>query len=102
MNIGIIVTPNIKGQIVIPKKIRDELNITEDTSLNILDDGKTIYIHPIKEVSTISESDNSELLEVLKKTQGSWANEDWGVYDREEKKRRKIELATTRRNKKAW
>lgn len=102
MNIGIIVTPNTKGQIVIPKKIRDELNITENTSLNILDDGKTIYIYPIKEVSTISESDNSVLLEVLKKTQGAWAKEDWDAYDRTEIKRKKIELASAVRNKKAW
>lgn len=102
MNIGTIVNPNAKGQIVIPKKIRDQLSITENTSLNIVDDGRTIYIHPIKEVSTVSESGNSALFEVLKRTQGAWANEDWDEFDREEKRRRKIELLATRRNKKAW
>lgn len=102
MNIGTIVTPNIKGQIVIPKKIRDDLNITKNTALNIVDDGKTIYIHPIKEITTISESDNSKLRQVLKETQGAWANKDWGAYDRMEKIRRKIELASAKRNKKAW
>lgn len=102
MNIGTIVTPNVKGQIVIPKKIRDELNITKNTALNIVDDGKTIYIHPIKEITTASESDNSKLLQVLKETQGAWANQDWGAYDRMEKRRREIELASAKRNKKAW
>lgn len=102
MNIGTIVTPNIKGQIVIPKKIRDDLNITKNTALNIVDDGKTIYIHPVKEITTASESNNSQLLKVLKETQGTWANADWDAYDRMEKRRRKIELAAAKRNKKAW
>lgn len=102
MNIGTIVTPNTKGQIVIPKKIRDGLNITENTALNIVDDGRIIYIHPVKEIITASESDNSKLLKVLKETQGAWANEDWDAYDKMEKRRRKIELAATKRNKKIW
>lgn len=102
MNIGTIVTPNVKGQIVIPKKIRDGLNITENTALNIVDDGKTIYIHPIKEITTTSESNNNKLLQVLKETQGAWANEDWNAYDRMEKRRRKIELAAAKKMKKAW
>lgn len=102
MNIGTIVTPNIKGQIVIPKKIRDQLNITQNTALNIVGDGKTIHIHPIKGVTTASELDNGALYAILKKTQGSWANEDWDTYDKEEKKRRKAEILATKRNKKAW
>ncbi len=102
MNIGTIVTSNIKGQIVIPKKIRDQLNITENTALNIVDDGKTIYIHPIKEVTAISDFDNSAFYKILKKTQGAWADGDWDRYDREEKKRRKAEILATKRNKKAW
>lgn len=102
MNIGTIVTPNIKGQIVIPKKIRDQLNITQDTSLNIVNDGKTIHIYPVKGVTTVSEFDNGALYAALKKTQGAWANEDWEEYDKEEKKRKKIEILATKRNKKAW
>lgn len=104
MNVGTVVTPNTKGQIVIPKKIRDGLNITENTPLNIrlMDDG--IYIHPITEVVTNAEEDKRHrvLLRILKETQGAWANEDWDAYDRMEKRRRKIELAAAKRNKKAW
>lgn len=102
MNIGTIVVSNIKGQIVIPKKIRDQLNITENTALNIVGDGKTIYIHPIKEVTAISDFNNGALYAILKRTQGAWANEDWSTYDKEEKKRRKVEILATKRNKKAW
>lgn len=104
MNVGTIVTPNTKGQIVIPKKIRDGLNITKNTSLNIrvIDDG--IYIHPITEVVTNSEEDkrHKALLQILKETQGAWADADWDAYDKLEKRRKKIELAAAKRNKKAW
>lgn len=82
------------------KIIRDQLNITQNTSLNIVSDGKTIHIHPIKGVTTTSELDNGTLYAVLKRTQGAWANEDWGTYDKEEKKRRKAEILAVKRNKK--
>lgn len=36
MNVGILAEPNSKSQIVIPKKIRDQLNINENTLLNIM------------------------------------------------------------------
>lgn len=104
MNIGFIVEPNSKGQIVIPKKIREQLNITEKTSLNVVADEEAIHIHPIKDVSTTSDvlSNNKMLLEVLRKTQGAWAKENWDEYDKQEKKRRRKELNRTKNNKKAW
>lgn len=102
MQIGTIVSPNTKGQIVIPKKIRDNLNITENTPLNIriMDDG--IYIHPITEVVTNAEEDKRHkvLLQILKETQGIWAN-DKG-FDKRQKKMREMEIAATKRMKKTW
>lgn len=102
MNIGIIVTPNIKGQIVIPKKIRDGLNITKNTPLNIrvIDDG--IYIHPITEVVTNAEEDKRHrvLLQILKETQGAWANDK--EFDKRQKKMRKMEIAAAKRMRKPW
>ncbi len=102
MNIGIIVTPNIKGQVVIPKKIRDQLNITENTPLNVrmIDDG--IYIHPIKEVVTDAEEDQRHrmLLKILEETQGAWTDDK--DFDKRQKKMRRSEIKVARKMKKAW
>lgn len=104
MNIGTIVTPNIKGQIVIPKKIRDGLNIDESTPLNMVVKENGIHLYPVKEVTTTAEAEiaRSKLLNALEKTRGAWANEDWDDYDKREKQRRKLELEATKRMKKAW
>ena len=50
MKVGILSQPNEKGQVVIPKAIRDALAIDEDVSLNITLRGRGIYMYPIKEV----------------------------------------------------
>ena len=99
MNIGVIVKPNQKGQIVIPKEIRDELDITENTHLNIVVRGEGVYIYPIDEVLTKVESE-SPYLTILKKTQGAWADDK--SWDKTEKRRRKIELAASLSRKKTW
>lgn len=98
MNIGIIVVPNQKGQIVIPKKARQALNINPGTPLNLIVRGGEIYIHPVEEVivKTEKESTYSEILEM---TRGAWLDEDWDAL---RKRRRKIELAASRKRKKAW
>src|SRR6266699_1750450 len=100
MKIGKITTTNQKGQIVIPKKLREALQITNKVPLNLVLKDGGIYIHPISEVITPAEKEST--LEILKKTQGAWKDADWDDWDKKEKKRRKIELAATRRNKKAW
>ncbi|MDO8573178.1 MAG: AbrB/MazE/SpoVT family DNA-binding domain-containing protein [Candidatus Daviesbacteria bacterium] len=102
MNIGTIVTPNIKGQIVIPKKIRDGLNITKNTPLNIRVVDNGIHIHPIAEVITNAEEDKRHrvLLQILKETQGAWANDK--EFDKRQKKMRKMEIAATKRMRKTW
>lgn len=101
MNIGTIVTPNTKGQIVIPKKIRNELDITPGKPFNVIASDGGIHIYPVSTVVTQEEQKNkNELLsDILKSTQGAWAGDDW---PKTEKRRRKIELEASRRRKNAW
>jgi len=98
MNLGVITKPNSKGQVVIPKKYREELGINEKVPLNITLQGKGLYITPIEK--SISSKDSRKLfIEVLEKTAGAWIGDSWPET---EKRRRKIELAASRRRKKVW
>ena len=45
------------GRVLIPKKFRDHLGITSDSSINIVDDGDRLIIEPIKEKQPIIEKD---------------------------------------------
>lgn len=98
MKVGNIVKPNTKGQIVIPKKIREALGIRENVPLNLVVNGEGIYLHPIKEVNQDLETTDS-FIQILKKTQGSWARDDW---PKTEKRGRRIELEASKRRKKGW
>ncbi len=98
MKVGTIATTNQKGQIVIPKKMRDILGIEPNIVLSLIVRGGGIYIYPIEEVITKAEKESS-YFEILKKTQGAWAKENW---DSLRKKRAKIELAASKKRKKAW
>ncbi len=98
MKIGKITQPNKKGQIVIPKKIRQALGIGPDVSLNIVRRGKGIYIHPIEEVITKSEEENS-YVEILKRTRGKWKDSNW---EETRKKRRKKELEASKKRREQW
>lgn len=95
MNVGTIVTPNTKGQIVIPQKMRASLSITADTPLHLSLVGETIMMQPIRSVITTNNSDTA-FMELLKKTAGSWADDDW---PKTEKRRRKIELVAAKKRK---
>lgn len=98
MNLGIITKPNVKGQVVIPKKYREELGIDENMLLQITVQGGGIYLSPLEE--TLGSTDSRKLfLEVLKKTAGSWRGDDW---PKTAAKRRKLELQASQRRKKAW
>ena len=102
MKVGYITEPNSKGQIVIPKKIRDDLKIDENTPLNLNIVGDGIWIHPIQEVIITPKSTYSRkaLLEALDKTRGIWASDL--DFDKRTRIRRKIELKASRDRKKAW
>ena len=98
MNIGNIVEPNNKGQIVIPKQVREALGISPQTLLNLVVRGKGIYLYPVEGVITERESE-SAYIKLLEQTQGSWANDDW---EKQEKKISEIESDASRKNKQPW
>jgi AbrB family looped-hinge helix DNA binding protein len=92
-----IVTPNTKGQIVIPKAMREALGITADSQLYLSVKDQTLYIQPF--VSLMSAKRDKTYAEILAETQGGWAGDNW---PEEEAKYHKIELAATKKAKKAW
>jgi AbrB family looped-hinge helix DNA binding protein len=98
MKIGTIVQTNQKGQIVIPKRIRKLLGVTPDVSLNLIVRGKGLYIQPIEEVITKAETETS-YLDLLKKTQGAWEDENWGNL---REKRKQIETTASEKRKSQW
>lgn len=100
MKIGIIARPNEKGQIVIPKEIRDKLGIDSTSILNISIAGAGIYVHPVDAVYTKTET-KSAFLAILEKTKGALAHENWIEWEEREKNQRKVEAAAVK-NKKAW
>lgn len=99
MKVGTIVEANKKGQIVIPKQFRNALGITPQTPLNLVLRGEGIYMYPIDEVLTKAEG-KSSFLKILERTQGAWADDK--SWDKTEKRRRKIEQASSLKRKNAW
>ena len=97
MKIGVITQTNTKGQIVIPKKMRDELGITVGSHLHLLVQDNGIYMRPVNDVVHRGES-AQDYYAALKKTQGSWAGDDWKAT---ETKRSKIELSAAKKAKQA-
>lgn len=98
MKVGFITRPNQKGQIVIPKEIREALVIDSHKALNIVMSGNGIYLYPIEEVVTETERESS-YTDVLLKTQGTWMKEDWNSL---RKRRGKVEIQASRKRKKSW
>lgn len=98
MNIGTIVTPNTKGQIVIPKKVRDDLGIEPGFILNLIVEGNGIHIYPVEGVIAKIKGEDSRM-KIWKETAGAWAGDDW---PKTEKRRRRIELEASKRRKNAW
>lgn len=99
MNIGVITYPNQKGQVVIPKRMRDALGFAPGVAINIVPRDNGVYLFPVNTLSDKTADETTAFLKILDKTRGSWANDDWPET---EKRRRKIELDATRRRKKAW
>ena len=98
MKVGFITRPNQKGQIVIPQEMRKSLDITSNTSINLILRGGMIFLLPIDEVITKAERESS-YSEILKKTQGSWKNDDWNKISQ---KRKQIEIKASLNRKKVW
>jgi|ERR1035438_3979423 AbrB family looped-hinge helix DNA binding protein len=98
MKIGTVTNTNSKGQLVIPKEIRDALGIDSTVTLNMMLTGKGIYIYPVEEFITKLEAESS-YTSLLEKTRGAWNDEDW---DKVEKKRSEIELKASESRKNKW
>lgn len=98
MNSNTLGRSNSKGQVVIPKKYRDELGIQEGALLTIAISGRGVYISPIDE-GVLSSDSRKLYIEVLKKTAGSWSQDTWF---KTESRRKKIELKASSDRKKKW
>jgi len=98
MKVGTIIKSNTKGQIVIPKKMRDSLGIHPNAPLNLILAGNGIYLYPIKEVIIQTKTENS-YLDLLKFTQGTWKDNSWPS---QRKKRKQIELKASLKRKQTW
>lgn len=100
MNIGTIISTNSKGQIVIPKKIRDSLAISPQTPLQIIQNGQSIVLHPIADVVRKTDS-KATWRDILEMTAGSW-----GPVSAEDKKlneqRQKRELSASKKRRAEW
>lgn len=100
MNVGTIVTPTAKGQIVIPNAMRKYLGINQNTYLQIKLVGDGIYLQPAQTFPRIH-GDNGAFLAMLKKVQGSWGPES-AEEKKQAKKYKKLELEAIKKNKNAW
>ena len=98
MILGNLITPNSKGQVVIPQKIREQLGIDEESVLQIFSAGGGVVIYPIESVERKIEG-KSSYLDVLEATAGSWVGDDW---DATAAKRAGIEKNKTEKAKKTW
>lgn len=98
MKAGLFTNTNDKGQIVIPKEVRDALGINPSITLSLMMSGNGLYIYPVAEFITKAdkESSYSQLLEL---TKGSWGNEEKSQVDTE---RSSVELEASARRKKSW
>lgn len=88
-------TPNSKGQVVIPKKLRDDLGITQSGLLHILKRGRGFYVYPVKEVIGAENSDLSYTA-ILSQTKGKWGRTDSNSHNAD------IELRASQNRKQAW
>ncbi len=100
MQIPTITKPNIKGQIVIPKKLRDELGIGPETLVEITKQGRGLYVAPMGGSGAAGDS-NQAWLDVLKRTQGAWGPET--VTEKKQRlMRERKERLEIKNMRKAW
>jgi len=98
MNLTTVTKPNSKGQIVIPKRFRQELNLDENVFVNLILKPEGVLITPLNK-PTISSDSKIIFQEILKSTSGAWKNDDWKET---EKNRRKIEIQAAKLSRSKW
>lgn len=100
MNNTTITTVNTKGQLVIPKNMRDILGITRDVPLEVSLKGDGIMIYPIERI--VRKVDGEDLFDrILEMTQGAWGFETEEEKE-QEKKRRRIEFLASKKRRLSW
>lgn len=94
-------TPNSKGQVVIPAKVRNMLGITAQTPLQVEVMGHGVMFHPVVRVVKKGDFADETFAEILKKTQGAWgpASPEEIKWEKEKRKR---ELEASRKRRNAW
>lgn len=101
MNVGNIAISNKKGQVVVPRQIREDLGIVEGVPLKFAVWGPGMYVLPMELTPKNLAFDNGAVLEILKRTQGSWSEETPKEKEMEAK-RRKFELVASKKARNAW
>jgi AbrB family looped-hinge helix DNA binding protein len=101
MKIGFITKSNDKGQIVIPKEMRDALGIDGHMSLNLIMRGKGIYIYPIAEIVGAADMEHS-YLKILEKTKGAWKGASHSKTASFKAKKAALERAASKKRKRSW
>ncbi len=64
--------------------------------------GQKLEIKKTRNGATLKLEKKKSLLEVLEETRGAWADMDWKEYDKQEKARRRLELAAAKKMREAW
>lgn len=94
MQPGYITQPNSKGQVVIPKELRDRFGISDRSSINIIPYEHGLYLHPIHSVFSQGPA-AAAYQKMLVKTKGSWGASD----AKQERARRSHELSAARKRR---
>src|SRR5690606_13343089 len=97
MNLPLIAQANAKGQVVIPKTIREKLGITEGTLLSMILRDEGVYLFPAKKANISKQN----LLKVLEQTRGAWGPASPEELERE-KKQHQVEIEASKRRRQAW
>lgn len=91
---------NTKGQVVIPKKIRELLGIKPSSFLHIIQRGRGLYLYPITDLSRTGSIKGENLYSrILEKTKGAWSSTK---DDEPEATRHARELKASAIRKKLW
>lgn len=94
MNLHPIITPNLKGQLIIPVAIRKSLQLSPTTPLEVQAVGNHIVLKPIKNLIT-ADADQSQYLDALKQTAGSWSQDSLP-------NKHQLEIKAVQRRRDAW
>lgn len=64
--------------------------------------GQKLGVKKTKNGAAFKLEKKESLRDILKRTQGAWADINWEEWDKDQKERRKLELEASARRKKAW